>query len=517
MAEFTITNFTEHILEDSRLLSKASSLTDYLGHRKTWKFRRKEIIMNHTQSTYTVAEFFSGCGGFSHGFSRTERFQVVFGNDIKEFALKTFKLNHSQNGIIPITLNKDIRLVTDDELVKMFENQGIGVGKLDCMLGVPPCQGFSQMRRSETRQNSKIARFGGYNKLDEDPRNDLVLRFLEIVAALNPKVVVIENVPQFLSHYHNGKKGGIAEQVEEIFNKLEYEITPGVLNAANYGVPQLRERAIIIASRIGKIELPPSSHQSPEIIGEPSQKAWITVSNAISDLPSNAPLQDTLGGKPGGYLEVRANDYTQLVRTSQTFPYNHITRSYRDSVIKIIEQMQQDETWEKASARMREAYEAILVGSTYESENRDDVFKRLVSNGTIVSAFYKKYYSSAYTRLGWNHPALTITANANFLGSGRYTHPTQNRGITMREAARLQSFDDAFTFYTSDEKGKETENIGIGLDMIGEAVPPLLAKAIANTVINYLDKHRESITALDAEQPIPYLVAYSPKLSMSNK
>ncbi len=466
---------------------------------------------------YTVAEFFCGCGGFSHGFALSGRFQAVFGNDIKEFALKTFKFNNTQNDLIPITLNQDIRSVTDDELKQVFANLEIHEGELDCMLGGPPCQGFSQMRRSETRQKSKIARFGGYNKLDEDPRNDLVLRFLEVVAVLKPKVVVIENVPQFLSHYHDGKEGGIAQQVESVFNELGYEVVCNVLNAANYGIPQLRVRAIIIASRIGKIELPPSSHKSPEIIGEPNHKAWITVSNAISDLPSKAPLRDTLGGNPGGYLKVRANDYTQLMRTSQTFPYNHITRLYRDSAIKIIKHMRQDETWEKASARMREAYETILVGSTSESENRDDVLKRLVSNGTIVSAFYKKYYSSAYTRLSWNRPALTITANANFLGSGRYTHPTQNRGITMREAARLQSFDDAFTFYTSDEKGKETENIGIGLDMIGEAVPPLLAKAIANTVVNYLDKHKESITALDAEQPIPYLVAYSPKLSMSNK
>ena len=96
--------------------------------------------------------------------------------------------------------------------------------------------------------------------------------------------------------------------------------------------------------------------------------------------------------------------------------------------------------------------------------------------------FLKRYYWSAYTRLAWNKPALTITANANFLGSGRFTHPNEDRGITMREAARLQSFDDSFTFYTADGPRGVTENIGTGLDMIGEAVPPLLGRAIAQIV-----------------------------------
>jgi DNA (cytosine-5)-methyltransferase 1 len=460
---------------------------------------------------YKVAEFFSGCGGFSHGFAREGRFQVVFGNDMKEFALKTFKLNNTQGDISPITLNQDIRSVTDDELKQRFANLGIYEGELDCMLGGPPCQGFSQMRRSETRQNSEIARFGGYNKLDEDPRNDLVLRFLEIVAALKPKVVVIENVPQFLSHYHNGKEGGIAEQVEEIFNNLQYEMSSGVLNAADYGVPQLRERAIIIASRIGKIELPPPSHQDPRTIDAPNQKCWNTVSDAIADLPWNAPLSDTLGGKLGGYLDVPVTEYANLMRTSETFPYNHVTRSYRDSVLKIITQMRQGETWDSANVRMRKVYDSLLDEAILNGENRDDALKRLNLEGKIIKAFYKKYYSSAYTRLDWNRPALTITASANFLGSGRYTHPERNRGITVREAARLQSFDDSFTFYTSAYE-KRTDNVGVGLDMIGEAVPPLLAQAIASKITSHLDRNKENTSSSNSLQP---LVNYSDSLFTS--
>lgn len=204
------------------------------------------------KTQYSVAELFCGCGGFSHGFWRTGRFQTVLGNDIKKFALQTFKANHSHGGKEPAIIEKDIRTVSDVEIINLLKSKGIT--ELDCLLGGPPCQGFSQMRRTEGRRGSKIVRFGGYNKLDQDPRNDLVLRFLEIAAALNPKVIVIENVPQFLSHYYDGKPGGIARQVEEVLREAGYaHVHCDILNAADYGVPQLRERAFIIASRLGPI------------------------------------------------------------------------------------------------------------------------------------------------------------------------------------------------------------------------------------------------------------------------
>ena len=141
---------------------------------------------------YTVAELFCGCGGFSHGFGRTGRFRTVLGNDVKKFALQTFRKNHIHDGLEPAVIEQDIRTVSDNEIIKLLRQNG--ADELDCLIGGPPCQGFSQMRRSEGRRDSKIARFGGYDKLDQDPRNDLVLRFLEVAAAVSPKVVVIENV-----------------------------------------------------------------------------------------------------------------------------------------------------------------------------------------------------------------------------------------------------------------------------------------------------------------------------------
>lgn len=137
---------------------------------------------------------------------------------------------------------------------------------------------------------------------------------------------------------------------------------------------------------------------------------------------------------------------------------------------------------------MRAKYErAISRKANAENISRELARAQLEASGAINAVFYRDYYWSAYTRLAWDSPALTITANANFLGSGRFSHPTELRGITMREAARLQSFDDDFRFVTSMTDDNDTSRIGLGMDMIGEAVPPSLSQAIATHLANQLD------------------------------
>lgn len=447
--------------------------------------RPQQIV---AKTTYSVAEMFCGCGGFSHGFRNTGRFQTVFGNDVKKFALETFKKNHSHKGFSPAIIMEDIRTVSDIRINKIISEK-CG-GELDCLIGGPPCQGFSQMRRAEARKGSDLTKFGGYNKLDQDPRNDLVLRFLEVAAALKPKVIVIENVPQFLSHYHDGKRGGIAQQVEEILLEIGYESTCDILNAADYGVPQLRQRAVIVASRLGKITLPMPTHGDPDSLTEWQGQPWHTVSDAIKDLPKNAPMHDSLGGAENAFSCEADNPFLKLMRTSKYFPYNHVTRTYQDQIIRIIREMGQGETWDEASERMVKCYQKLVAKEVNRGLTEKKAREKLESEGRINPVFFKKYYWSAYTRLAWGRPALTITANANFLGSGRFSHPEVDRGITIREAARLQSFDDGFEFITSDNEKRWSENLGVGLDMIGEAVPPLLAKAIGQTVVVHLDEHQ---------------------------
>jgi len=176
------------------------------------------------------------------------------------------------------------------------------------------------------------------------------------------------------------------------------------------------------------------------------------------------------------------------MRTSAVFPYNHLTRSYKAQVLSIIKEMHPGQTWDAESARMRAKYErAISKRETDKNISRDLARAQLEASGAINPVFYRDYYWSAYTRLAWDAPSLTITANANFLGSGRFSHPTQLRGITMREAARLQSFDDDFRFVTSMTDDNDTTRIGSGMDMVGEAVPPNLSQAIAMHLAAQLD------------------------------
>jgi DNA (cytosine-5)-methyltransferase 1 len=453
---------------------------------------QNKYTKNGSNKKFSVVELFSGCGGFSHGFQRTGAFEVICGSDLKRPALETFRRNHlNSEGRPPAIIESDIREVEIAEIQSILTKRGVGTGELDCLIGGPPCQGFSQLRRSKEREQNRIVRFRGYNRLDQDPRNDLVLRFLEIAAVLRPKVVVIENVPQMMSHVHNGIDGGLPISIEKLLEELDYEVKDEVLNAADFGVPQIRQRVFIMASRVGTPSFPEATHGDPLSKGfDKKSIPWVTVGQAISDLP-RPPLgpTDSLGNGPVSlYCSERSSRYAKAMRSTR-FPYNHITREYEESVLSLIRNMRPGETWDEASARMQLDFAKIIQSEKRDTESLDQCQQRLVEKGLIVSTFYKKYYWSAYTRLDPKRPALTITANANFLGSGRFTHPEQDRGITIREAARLQSFEDDFTFLTSANGKDLTTNIGTGLDMIGEAVPPLLAEAIAGKVATLLRRN----------------------------
>ena len=447
---------------------------------------------------FVIAELFCGCGGLSNGFAKSGHFRVVLGNDIKKAALKTFQRNHSQHQGPPEALDGDIRFIPIAKIEDALERQGVAHGNLDCLAGGPPCQGFSQMRRREAREPDKPVRFAGYDRLHEDPRNSLVLRFLEIAGAIRPRTVLIENVPQMLRHGHNGVPGGLAARVISIFEEMGYAVSVGIVNAADYGVPQLRERSFFLASRIGRIEFPKPTHADPDdpIAMSSGRVPWTTVRDALGDLPASAPVAETLGGQSKDrYATVEPSAYARRLRNADCFPFNHLTRSYSRKVVAIIREMLPGETWDAASVRMRQRYERLVAERTTDAlaeRDSQSVHRSLVREGLINPVFYRRYYWSAYTRLAWDRPALTITANCNFLGSGRFTHPVEDRGITMREAARLQSFDDGFRFLTSPHGENDTATIGVGMDMIGEAVPPMLSEAFGRCIAEALKKDRKA-------------------------
>ena len=427
---------------------------------------------------------------------RSGRFNIAFGNDVKNEALRTFEFNHSHDDVAPSTVRQDIRLLDVDMIHEALSERGIAKGDLDCMIGGPPCQGFSQLRRNEHREEGKIVKFSGYSQLAHDPRNDLVLRYLEVAEALRPKFLVIENVPQMLNHGFDGRLGKLSELVIQMLEKdLGYKVEVAVVNCADYGVPQLRERAVFIASAIGPASFPNTTHADPKKakLLELGRKPWVTVAEAIGDLPPPAFNDDTLGGGSQDLYEIALSDYARSMRTSKAFPYNHITRSYKSSVLNIIKEMRPGQTWDAESARMRGKYEQMIAKlAKVKDITSESARVELERSGAINPVFFRDYYWSAYTRLASDAPALTITANANFLGSGRFSHPTELRGITMREAARLQSFDDDFRFVTSMTDDNDTTRAGIGMDMIGEAVPPNLSQAIATHLAAQLDARGSS-------------------------
>jgi DNA (cytosine-5)-methyltransferase 1 len=277
-----------------------------------------------------------------------------------------------------------------------------------------------------------------------------------------------------------------------MLHEIGYEVVVGIINSADYGVPQLRERSFFLASRIGKVEFPKTTHGDPKDAGFRSSglSRWNTVKDALKDLPAVAPEKDALGGGPlDTYPCGRLSNYARLMRSVEKFPFNHLTRSYSQRIIDIVHHMKPGETWDSASERMQRKYEKLISKRRKEGRVIDGKAAKvqLVREGLINPVFYQRYYWSAYTRLAWDRPALTITANCNFLGSGRFTHPEQDRGITMREAARLQSFEDDFCFLTSAARD-DTATIGVGMDMIGEAVPPLLGEAFGRQVAVTLTK-----------------------------
>jgi DNA (cytosine-5)-methyltransferase 1 len=208
------------------------------------------------------------------------------------------------------------------------------------------------------------------------------------------------------------------------------------------------------------------------------------VREAIGDLPADIKVGHSFGGSPVTNYLPNASAYALEMQSKSRFPFGHVTREYRKSVLDLISNMHPGETWDSGSARMRTKYSRQIKALAKRSGITEAAARSLlVGTGKINETFYKDYYWSAYTRLAWDAPALTITANANFLGSGRFTHPEELRGITVREAARLQSFDDDFHFVSSDrDTDDDSARIGVAMDMIGEAVPPKLAQALAEHI-----------------------------------
>ncbi|VXD12259.1 M.FspI [Planktothrix serta PCC 8927] len=379
--------------------------------------------------TYTIIDLFAGAGGLTTGF-HLAGFQSLCAIEIDKKAIATYKYNYPSTKI----LQQDILQVNPSDLRLAL---GLTQEKLTVLVGGPPCQGFSRNIPASDRY---------FN----DSRNQLYQTFLAFVQEFRPVYVVMENVPEILNAY----KGIIKNEITEKLESFGYKVTSSILNAAYYGIPQTRSRAFFLASLNRKLDIPKPTHQgdirsdyratlsSKQLnLFESNLSPIVTVKDAIGDLPS---LKDGQEYTHQNYPDSPQNLYQTIIRHESTKIVNHIARALTP-------------------------IQKARVSALKEGEDARDLPPELAP---------KKHYSGAYGRLSWNKPARTMTRWLFHPGSGRFFHPEQNRTITIREAARLHSYPDTFHFL-----GTYTNMAS----QIGESVPPLLAKVIAQSIL--LDYH----------------------------
>lgn len=345
----------------------------------------------------TVIDLFAGVGGLSLGFEM-EGFDILLANEFDQSIATAYKENHKSTNVV-------VGDITSLDLSKVF---GEYVNKIDVVIGGPPCQGFSQK---------------GKRKTINDERNFLFKHYVEVVKFVKPKYFVMENVPNLLT----AEKGFFLNEIKGLFKGYGYSIRYGVLNAADYGVPQNRRRAIII----GKYLATP-----PELPLPCKQK--VTIWDAISDL---AYLESGEGEFEQEYRNLPKSDYEKKMRKGSKILYNHMAT--------------------KHSALALERLSLIPPNAGKEVLPKEHITKSV--------------YSGTWSRMKQNDVAVTITTRFDTPSSGKFTHPFLNRAITVREAARLQSFPDTFKFIGS----KMSQ-----MKQVGNAVPPLLARKIARVIMN---------------------------------
>ena len=371
--------------------------------------------MNNSTSP-KVLDLFAGCGGMSWGLHKAG-FQVIGGIDIWEQALKTFQFNHPDAQVFL----GDIAELSTLEVMKLL---GLKKGQLDVLMGGPPCQGFS---KNQTAANRFI----------EDPRNQLYKEFMRFVSDLLPKVVVMENVAEI----YNAFEGKVRNEIIENFEALGYRLEIKVLTASDFGIPQKRRRCIFLATR-GEIDpvFPQPTHISE------------TKSGSLFDLPTHVSAWDAIGNLPKPTTDPK-----------EKLLSNSIPKTEFEKWVNNPEGKVSNHFVHKMQPKQVERYKALQPG--------EDI-RHLPDHLRPKSGF-----SGAYGRLDFKSVAPTITRWVFHPGSGRYGHPQEPRVLTMREAARLQSFTDDFEFI-----GTKNEIAG----QIGNSVPPLLMFSLAPTILELI-------------------------------
>ena len=328
----------------------------------------------------------------SYGFSRNDRFEIILANEMQKDIAKAYTLNHPAVNM----LQGDIKDLSEDVL-----RQTIGNRTVDVVVGGPPCQSYSTL-----------------GKRQMDARANLFMEYKRVLCILHPRAFLFEHV---------------RKEFEDIGYSLQYKI----LNAVDYGVPQLRERVILVGF------LGENDFQYPEPTHGEGLLPYVTLQDALKDLPALS-----CGEENTVYAAPPDNEFLSWVRKSSS------------------------DTLTEHKAPNNSAHLRRIMAALKDGQCKDDLPEELRP---------KSGFKNTYAKLWWEKPATTITRNFACPSSSRCIHPRDSRALTIREGARLQSFPDNYQFYGSDCL-KRLE--------IGNAVPPLLSVALAEQMLKALNAEK---------------------------
>lgn len=397
----------------------------------------------------TYIDLFCGCGGFSLGLDRAG-FIGLSAIDFNKEAIEVFKKNLPQ---IPHILEADLTEFAPKQLAKE-----IGANTVDVIVGGPPCQGFSTVRQVDGANHG--------SRIVEDDRRYLYQDFLRYVEHFKPRVFVMENVMGIRST----SGGEYFTRVQKEARDIGYRVHAQVENCVELGLPQKRRRQLFIGTRY---DLP--DYFRPEIKPAPRASGNRTLWAAIGDLP---PVE---AGEGGEYC-----DYDKKLRKK------YVTRYGRTNYIYKVLEVHKATKLTAHRARPHSARDLRDFERLKEGENSKEAMERGVN---FEFPYDKENFKDRYTRQHRNEPCSTIVAHLSKDGL-MFIHPTQNRSLTPREAARVQSFPDWFEFPVA-----RTHQFR----MIGNAVPPLVGEAIGLAVKSYLEaamkSAKKSRVAIDTQSP----------------
>ncbi len=366
-----------------------------------------------------VVDLFCGAGGFSLGFKKAG-FNILLGVDISQDALETFQANFKDS----LTLQANIRSLTGiDIIAKVGE-------KIDVVIGGSPCQGFSSRGK---RQQA-------------DPRNDLAFDFFRIVKEISPEIFVFENVPGILEKNNSDR----FEELLRTIRRLNYNFCLDVLNASDYGTPQVRKRLIIIGSRKKNVIFLPLKRKRDDYILKsenvnikrdvmPIVNKRISALEALDDIAIEKVESSLID-----YDKISKSVYQEEMRNKSPRLCNHKTIKHRESTIELIKKF---------------------------------------SPGDSIKNLQCETKKQTMNRLHDKLPAKTLTSCDNDL-----IHYSLNRMVTIREMARLQGFPDDFIFHGKRTTGGKRRRIDCcQVQQVANSVPPLLSQVLAECILKTLE------------------------------